>query len=136
MRPAIANTRGPLDAVLREVAGAGEFVSTRHDVIMKLGTKDVLADTRDGGWGSDVHRLDTPEQLRTGIGKPLAAGSTRVLKQWRGHSGIGVLARPARAGRCGLRSRQSGARQARATRQRRSHDQLRRVHRPHGPEFR
>ena len=83
-------SRAPLDALLREVADAGVFVSTHPDVIMKLGTKDVLVDTRAMGWGSDVHRLDTPEQLRAELGCRLAGGSIRVLKQWRGHSGIGV----------------------------------------------
>ena len=83
-------SRAPLDAVLREVADAGVVVSTHPDVIMKLGTKDVLVDTRDMGWGSDVHRLDTLEQLRAEVGDRLARGEIRVLKQWRGHSGIGV----------------------------------------------
>jgi hypothetical protein len=83
-------SRAPLDALLREVADAGVFVSTHPDVIMKLGTKDVLVDTRDMGWGSDVHRLDTLEQLRAELGVRLGGGSIRVLKQWRGHSGIGV----------------------------------------------
>ena len=57
--------RDALDAILREVAAAGVFVSTHPDVIMKLGTKDVLVDTRDMGWGSDVHRVDTLEQYLT-----------------------------------------------------------------------
>jgi hypothetical protein len=57
---------------------------------MKLGTKDVLVNTREMGWGSDMHRLDSLEQLRTDLGKRLAGGAIRVLKQWRGHSGIGV----------------------------------------------
>ena len=83
-------SRAPLDALLREVADAGVFVSTHPDVIMKLGTKDVLVDTREMGWGSDVHRLDTLETLRAALGDRLAAGAIRVLKQWRGHSGIGV----------------------------------------------
>jgi hypothetical protein len=82
--------RSLLDGVLREVAAAGVFVSTHPDAIMKLGTKDVLFATREMGWGSDVHRLDTLAQLRTEVGARLAAGATRVLKQWRGHSGIGV----------------------------------------------
>src|SRR5450432_3808471 len=82
-------SRAPLDAVLREVVDAGVFVSTHPDVIMKLGTKDVLVETRAMGWGSDVHRVDSLEQLRTQVGERLAAGATRVLKQWRGHSGIG-----------------------------------------------
>lgn len=84
------HSRAPLDAVLREAAGAGVFVSTHPDVIMKLGTKDVLFDTREMGWGSDVRRVDTLEQLRAELGDRLAAGAIRVLKQWRGHSGIGV----------------------------------------------
>ena len=84
------HSRAPLDAVLREVAAAGVFVSTHPDVIMKLGTKDVLVDTREMGWGSDVHRLDTLEQLRAELGRRLAGGAIRVLKQWRGHSGIGI----------------------------------------------
>jgi hypothetical protein len=84
------HSRAPLDALLREVAEAGVFVSTHPDVIMKLGTKDVLVDTREMGWGSDVHRLDTLEQMRSELGQRLAAGSARVLKQWRGHSGLGV----------------------------------------------
>jgi len=84
------HSRAPLDALLREVAVAGVFVSTHPDVIMKLGTKDVLVDTREMGWGSDVHRVETSEQLRSEVGRRLAAGSTGVLKQWRGHSGAGV----------------------------------------------
>lgn len=83
-------SREPLDAVLREVAAAGVFVSTHPDVIMKLGTKDVLVDTRGMGWGSDVHRLDTLAQLRAEVGSRVLSGAARVLKQWRGHSGIGV----------------------------------------------
>ena len=83
-------SRAPLDTLLREVAAAGVFVSTHPDVIMKLGTKDVLVDTRKMGWGSDVHRLDTVAQLRAELADRLAAGGIRVLKQWRGHSGIGV----------------------------------------------
>jgi hypothetical protein len=84
------HSRAPLDALLREVSARGVFVSTHPDVIIKLGTKDVLVDTRAMGWGSDVHRVDTLEQLRTEVGERLRTGSTRVLKQWRGHSGIGV----------------------------------------------
>ena len=84
------HSRAPLDALLREVARAGVVVSTHPDVIMKLGTKDVVFDTREMGWGSDVHRLDTLQQLRNDLGRRLAAGPARVLKQWRGHSGLGV----------------------------------------------
>ena len=84
------HSRAPLDRVLREVANAGVFVSAHPDVIMKMGTKDVLFDTRGMDWGSDVHRLDSLIQLRAELSDRLAAGAIRVLKQWRGHSGIGV----------------------------------------------
>jgi hypothetical protein len=82
-------SRAVLDALLREVAAAGVLVSTHPEVILKLGTKDVLVDTRDLGWGSDCHRVDGLAQLAAELPLRLAGGA-RVLKQWRGHSGIGV----------------------------------------------
>jgi hypothetical protein len=115
------HSRAPLDAALREVAGAGVLVSTHPDVIMKLGTKDVLVATRSMGWGSDVHRLDDLEQLRSELGRRLAAGAARVLKQWRGHSGQGVWRVQALPGttaiagdsRCGRSMRSGEARRSR-----------------------
>lgn len=82
-------SRAVLDALLREVAAAGVLVSTHPDVILSLGTKDVLVDTRDLGWGSDCHRVDSLTQLAAELPARLAGGA-RVLKQWRGHSGIGI----------------------------------------------
>lgn len=81
--------RDRLDALLRELAAAGVFVSTHPDTILRLGTKDVLVDTRDLPFGSDVHRVDSLEQLAAELPVRLQRGP-RVLKQHRGHSGIGV----------------------------------------------
>ena len=81
--------RDRLDAVLREVAQAGVLVSAHPDTILRLGTKDVLLDTRELPFGSDVHRVDSPEQLVAELPGRLQRGA-RVLKQHRGHSGIGV----------------------------------------------
>lgn len=81
--------RDRLDAVLRAAAHAGVHVSAHPDAVLRLGTKDVLLDTRDLPFGSDVHRLDSLAQLAAELPQRLAAGS-RVLKQHRGHSGIGV----------------------------------------------
>lgn len=81
--------RSVLDAMLREVAAAGVFVSAHPDVIMKLGTKDVLYRTRDIGWGCDTHRYRSVGQLRRELPARLAGGA-RVLKQIRGHGGSGV----------------------------------------------
>ena len=82
--------RSKLDAMLREVAASGVFVSTHPDIILKLGTKEVLYTTRDIGWGCDTHVYRTLEQMRRELPPRLAAGEARVLKQYRGHSGDGV----------------------------------------------
>jgi hypothetical protein len=82
--------RSMLDAMLREVAGAGVFVSAHPDVILKLGTKEVLYQTRDIGWGCDTHIYRSLEQLRAELPARLTAGAPRVLKQYRGSSGNGV----------------------------------------------
>jgi hypothetical protein len=81
--------RDRLDAVLREVARAGVLVSTHPDTILRLGTKDVLVEVRDLPFGSDALRVESLEQLAAGLPDRLRAGA-RVLKQYRGHSGIGV----------------------------------------------
>jgi hypothetical protein len=81
--------RDRLDALLRGVARAGVFVSAHPDAIQRLGTKDVLFETRDLPFGSDVHRIDSLAQMESELPQRLRQGA-RVLKQHRGHSGIGV----------------------------------------------
>jgi hypothetical protein len=81
--------RDRLDAMLREVSGAGVWVSAHPDTILRMGTKDVLVATRDLPFGGDVHRVDSIEQLRSDVRQRLRDGP-RVLKQHRGHSGFGV----------------------------------------------
>ncbi len=81
--------RSRLDEMLRDVASNGVFVSTHPDTILKLGTKDVLLSVRDLPFGTDAHRVDSLAQLETQL-PALLAGGARVLKQRRGHSGIGV----------------------------------------------
>jgi hypothetical protein len=81
--------RDRLDALLRDVAGSGVCVSAHPDTILRLGTKDVLLETRDLPFGSDVQRVNSLAQLEAELPQRLARGA-RVLKQHRGHSGIGV----------------------------------------------
>jgi hypothetical protein len=81
--------RDRLDAVLRRVADAGVTVSAHPDAIMKLGTKDVLFDTRDLPFGSDVARIGSLAQLEAELPGRLLRGP-RVLKQHRGQSGNGI----------------------------------------------
>ncbi len=81
--------RDRLDALLRDVAAAGVIVSTHPDAILRLGTKDVLVDTRELPFGSDVCRVDSLARLAADLPARLDHGA-RVLKQQRGHSGIGI----------------------------------------------
>jgi hypothetical protein len=81
--------RSVLDTLLRAAAAAGVYVSAHPDVILKMGTKDVLVRTKDMAWGTDSHRIDSPTELREQLPARLRAGA-RVLKQHRGSSGDGV----------------------------------------------
>jgi hypothetical protein len=81
--------RSTLDPMLREVASQGVWVSTHPDVILKMGTKEVLFATRSLGWGTDVCRYLTEAEFRDGLPRKLLEGP-RVLKQHRGNGGIGV----------------------------------------------
>ena len=91
--------RTQLDALLREVSAAGIYVSTHPDVILKLGTKEVLVQTRHMGWGvEDTQQHMTMQELRHTLAAQLAQGQARVLKQYRGNGGNGVWkVEPARA---------------------------------------
>lgn len=82
--------RATLDAMLRVVAAHGVFVSAHPDIILKLGTKEVLYQTRALGWGCDTHLITSLDQMRSELAARLASGEVRVLKQYRGQSGDGV----------------------------------------------
>jgi len=82
--------RSVLDAMLRQVADEGVFVSAHPRVIQQMGTKEVLFRTRGMSWGSDTHLYKTPQELREQLPLRLAEGKPRVLKQYRGNGGNGV----------------------------------------------
>jgi hypothetical protein len=83
--------RSILDDILRDVASSGVFVSTHPDVILKMGTKEVLFQTREMDWGGgDIYLYKSIEELRQQLPARLANGSSRVLKQNRGNNGNGV----------------------------------------------
>jgi len=81
--------RTKLDALLYDVASRGVWVSTHPDVILKMGTKEVLYRTRAMSWGSDTALYRNAEAMRTELPARLATGP-RVIKRNRGHSGQGV----------------------------------------------
>src|SRR5262249_17675537 len=81
--------RAILDALLREVAARGVWVSAHPDVILKMGTKEVLHRTRTMSWGSNTALYRTAEAMRVELPARLAAGP-RVVKRNRGNGGQGV----------------------------------------------
>lgn len=83
-------SRAVLDPLLREVSAAGVWVSAHPDVILQMGTKEVLYRTRALGWGTDTRRYRTAAQFAAEFPALLASGGPRVLKQNRGNDGQGV----------------------------------------------
>ena len=82
-------TRVELDPLLRDVAARGVWVSAHPDVILKMGTKEVLYRTRAMGWGCDTALYQTAEAMRAELPTRLATGP-RVIKRNRGNGGQGV----------------------------------------------
>jgi hypothetical protein len=83
-------TRTALDAILRDVASRGPWVSAHPDVILKMGVKEVLHRTRHLGWGTDTHLYRTPAAFRDAFPSRLQSAGPRVIKQNRGNGGQGV----------------------------------------------
>ena len=82
--------RTRLDPLLREVANAGVWVSAHPDVILRMGTKEVLADTASMSWGTETKLYRTEQELRDQLPKRLTKHAPLVLKQHRGMGGDGV----------------------------------------------
>jgi hypothetical protein len=83
-------TRAALDALLRDVASRGPWVSAHPDVILKMGVKEVLYRTKHLGWGSDTHLYRSTAEFDIAFPKRLQSSGPRVLKQNRGNGGQGV----------------------------------------------
>ena len=82
--------RAVLDAMLRDVAAKGIWVSAHPDVILKMGTKEILHRTKHLGWGTDTQLYRTVREFRDTFPPTLGSSGLRVLKQNRGNSGQGV----------------------------------------------
>jgi hypothetical protein len=66
--------RSRLDPLLSEVASRGAWVSAHPEVILKMGTKEVLVRTRDMTWGCDSHLLSQPGRA--------ARSAPEAARQW------------------------------------------------------
>jgi hypothetical protein len=82
--------RTALDAMLRDVASKGIWVSAHPDVILKMGVKEVLHRTKRLGWGTDTHLYRAVRAFREEFPPMLLLAGPRVLKQNRGNGGQGV----------------------------------------------
>ena len=93
--------RARLDPLLREAAAAGVWVSAHPDVILAMGTKEILYRTRHLGWGSDTSIYRTAAEFTSGFPARLARLGRLVLKQGRGNGGNGVWTIEVPGGRSG-----------------------------------
>jgi hypothetical protein len=74
--------RPVLDQLLREISTAGVFVSAHPDVILKIGTKDILVETQAIGWNvDDTDAYRSAEEFRAKFSSRLHAAGSRVLKR-------------------------------------------------------
>ena len=73
--------RSTLDAMLRDVASRGIWVSADPDVILKMGVKEVLHRTKHLGWGSDTHLYRTAAAFREAFPARLQSTGPRVLSE-------------------------------------------------------
>ena len=83
-------TRERLDAMLRDVAARGPWVSAHPDVILKMGVKEVLYRTKHLGWGTDSHLYRSMADFLTTFPQRLRKLGPLVIKQNRGNGGQGV----------------------------------------------
>ena len=82
--------RTELDAMLRDVAARGPWVSAHPDVILKMGVKEVLHRTKHLGWGTDTCLYRTMVEFAGAFPARLQSAGPRVLQQNRGNGGLGV----------------------------------------------
>lgn len=80
-----------LDTMLAEVYNKGCFVSTHPEVILKMGTKDVLYKTRHMSWSTDIKMYSSYDDFVNRFSHSLQESGKRVLKQYRGNGGNGVF---------------------------------------------
>lgn len=85
------NDRKKLDALLAEVADKGCYVSAHPEVILKIGTKDILYETRETDFGGDTNLYRSFDDFRERFLNLARPSGLRILKQYRGNGGNGVF---------------------------------------------
>jgi hypothetical protein len=82
--------RRKLDLLLAELSDKGCFVSAHPEVILKIGTKDVLYKTKNIGWGGATTIYLNHDDFVARFPGSLQRSGVKVLKQYRGNGGNGV----------------------------------------------
>jgi hypothetical protein len=82
--------RKKLDRLLQQLSMQGVFVSAHSDVILKIGTKEILYNIKDEEFGTDVKLYTSFNDFRNKFQKDIDPGGIRILKQYRGNGGKGV----------------------------------------------
>src|SRR5438105_12122331 len=77
-------TRTLLDAMLRDVATRGPWVSAHPDVILKMGVKEVLHRTKHLGWGTDTELYRNAAEFDDAFPSRLQSAGPHVRKPNRG----------------------------------------------------
>lgn len=85
------HNRNKLDAMLTGLAKSGCYVSAHPEVILKMGTKEVLFKTKAMEWGGDINLYTGYSDFINRFPHSLEKTGTRVLKQYRGNGGNGVF---------------------------------------------
>jgi hypothetical protein len=83
------NDRTRLDTLLTNLSASGHFVSAHPEVILRIGTKEILHQTRREEFGTDVKCYSSFEEFKNGFLHEDTG--IRVLKQHRGNGGNGVF---------------------------------------------
>ena len=85
------SNRKILDSMLLKLSNIGCFVSTHPEVILKIGTKDVLYKTRSLGWAIETRMYSTFNEFKQEFPNSLVKSGIKVLKRHRGNGGNGVF---------------------------------------------
>ena len=91
------NDRKKLDALLLALSDKGCFVSAHPEVILKIGTKDILYKTRDMAFGGDTKMYASFDNFKENFPDTHKLLGFRILKQYRGNGGNGVFKEIGRA---------------------------------------
>jgi hypothetical protein len=83
--------RKHLDALLERLSNQGCLVSAHPEVILKIGTKEVLFKTKDMDWGSSTRQYYSYEDFKEQFPKSLELSGIKIIKQYRGNGGNGVF---------------------------------------------